>query len=351
MTKLKIGFDISPLQNGNAGRGVGYYTQSLLTALKQRDDLEIVEFSDINKLTKVDLVHYPYFDLLNRSLSFKQPYPFVVTIHDLTPILFPKHYPAGIKGNLNWHWQRWMARKAAQVITISEASKKDIVVQMDLPARQVSVVYEAADTKFNHPLTAAELISLKQKYSLPDQYLIYVGNVNWNKNILSVAQAAIDTNLPLILVGKSFSLADKTTINHPEMASYKQFIKQYAANPLIKMLGFVEDQDLVGLYQSAMIALFPSYYEGFGLPILEAQSCGVPVITSKTSSMPEVAGDSAILVDPYNQLEINQAIEQLKDAQVRQQYIKKGYTNIKRFSWSKSASEVYHIYKGILFNK
>lgn len=348
MTKIKVGFDISPLSNGHSGRGVGFYTKSLLEALKHQSEIEIVEFKDIKKIPVVDLVHYPYFDLFNRSLDLKQPYPYLITIHDLTPILFPKYYPPGIKGQLNWQWQKWMARRANQIITISETSKKDIVSVMGINSRQVSVVYPAAGNAIKKSLSVTKVDKIRQKYNLPLEYLLYVGNVNWNKNILTICQSAIDTQKELVLVGKSFINDQSVNINHPELATYKQFLDKYANNPLIHILGYVDEADLGGIYQLAQIALFPSYYEGFGMPILEAQSYGIPVITAKTSSMPEVAGDAAILVDPYNQSELSQAINQLTDQKLRQEYIKKGYQNIKRFSWEESAKQLINIYQRIV---
>ncbi|OGE32046.1 hypothetical protein A2631_02925 [Candidatus Daviesbacteria bacterium RIFCSPHIGHO2_01_FULL_44_29] len=338
---MKVAIDISPLTSGHQSRGVGYYLKGLLPELKKIKNLEIIEWDGGKNLPKVDLIHIPFFDLFYPTLPIKKLAPTVVTIHDVTPLKFPGQYPPGIRGKLVFLRQKIALRGVKMIITDSTASEKDIVNILKIPNKKVQVVYLAQSLE-DKPVKE----DIRLKYNLPEKYLINVGNISWNKNILAMCEACIQEKITLVLVGKSFLQTDQ---NHPELRSHKEFLEKYAGSPYIKRVGYVSDEDLVGLYHSSLGSLFVSFYEGFGIPVLDSQQLGVPVVTSNTSSLPEIAGEGAILVDPYSVSEIRSAISKLMlDPTLRQELINKGRQNIKRFSWPETARLTYEVYKKVL---
>ncbi len=340
---MKVAFDTSPLSSGHRSRGVGYYTKNLLDRLKFIQDLEVVEFNSKKSPRDVDLVHYPFFDLFYHTLPIRQPLPTVVTIHDITPLIYPKHYPPGLKGRVNLELQKLSLKNVRAVITVSEASKKDIVNYFNIDPNKIYVTYEAPSLDYK-ALKTNTLSSLKKRFGLPDKFSLYIGNVNWNKNIINLTQASIDAGLDLIIVGSSFT--KREDLNHPEMRDYKEFLSRFKNNSMVHILGYVDQTDLVGIMNLAELLLFPSRYEGFGLPVLEAQSCGIPVITSKISSLPEVSGDGAIFVDPESISEICEAIKKVSaDKILRDKLVKAGFKNVARFSWEKTAQQTASVYK------
>lgn len=338
---MKVGFNSSALNSGHSARGIGFYTRNLLKELKEVKDLEVVEINS-NPPQDLDLIHIPYFDFFFNSLSIKK-IPTVVTVLDVIPLIYPKAYPSGIRGKIKLMLQKREFKKASAVITISEQSKKDINKYLRVSQDKIFVTYLAAEERFKVIDNKNDLKNISRKYKLPDKFALYIGNVNWNKNILNMARACLEANIELVLIGQSFEQRDN--LNHPEMMDFNQFLKLYGNNSYIHILGYVNDSDIVGITNLAEMLLLPSRYEGFGIPVLEAQQCGVPVITSNISSLPEVAGDAAILVDPDNMAEITKAIRLLMiDQKLRNELIKKGFRNAQRFSWSKCAQETYKIY-------
>lgn len=350
---IKIGFDVSPLRSGHQFRGIGSYTGNLLKQLKQLPELEIVEFiqSEFPQIRhNVDLIHQPYFDLTNLTVNYEDfpIVPTIVTIHDVIPLQFPKHYPLGIKGKINLYWQKVSLNTVVNaVVTDSESSKENIAKYLSYPKNNIYVTYLAAGEEFKKITNSDLLERVSVKYSLPKNFAIYVGNVNWNKNILGIAQACIDSEIDLVLVGKSFE--ERDNLDHPELRSFKQFLGKYSNHPKIHILGYVEKEEIVPLLNLATVMLYPSFAEGFGLPILEAQACGLPVITSKISSMPEVGGKGAVYVDPYDNNEIVTAIKKItSDKKTSSGLIKLGFENTKLFNWEKTAIETKKVYEKVL---
>lgn len=334
---------------GHSGRGVGVYGDELLKAIdaiKESDVIEVVEFSEIDELKEIDLVHFLTFDLFQKSLPSNLALPFVVTVHDVTPLVFSKHYPSGIRGKFNLYFQKKALKKASKIITVSEASKKDIVRYLGIKEDKVAIVYSGISKEFKEIKEKEKLEGVKKKYNLPGQFAFYSGNVNWNKNILNMAEATLDAGLDLVIVGKSFT--NRNHLDHPELKSFKSFLDKYDGNSKIHILGFVPTKEMVSILNLASVALFVSFYEGFGFPILEAQKCGVPVITSNTSSMPEVGGKGALFIDPEKVNEIKDAIRLImNDEKLRAELIKKGFENSNRFSWEKCARETIAVYQSI----
>lgn len=337
---------------GHSGRGVGVYGEQLINHLKDIEDVEVIEFSDIDEIKNknVDLVHFLVFDLFQKTLPSNITIPSVVTVHDVTPLVFKDEYPKGIKGSINLFRQKNALKKISKIITISKNSKKDITKYLGIDSKRIKVIHSGFSEQFKIIKNRKELKNIQEKYKLPEEFAFYSGNVNWNKNIVGMTDACIDANLDLVIVGKSFE--QKDNLDHPEMKSYKEFLKKYENHPRVHILGFVPDEDMVAILNQAKVALFVSFYEGFGFPILEAQASGVPVICAKTSSMPEVGGSGALYCDPKDTKEISYKITTLlNDEKLRNDLIDEGQLNIKRFSWKKTAEETYQLYKDLLKNE
>lgn len=347
MEQIKISINSSPLSSGHKTRGIGFYTKNLLAYLKQIPELEIIEFTKLSEVKKTDVIHFPYFDLFQHSLSGNLKFPTVVTVHDVIPLVFPQHYPPGIKGFINLQLQKFSLKKMSAIITDSEASKKDIIKYLGIKPEKVYVIYLAPAGHFKIIDDKAELKKTAAKFQLPEKFALFSGSVNWNKNLLNLTASCLRAKIDLVLIGKDFESQDN--LNHPEKRSYKQFLEKYSQNPLVHIKGFVEDEDLVKITNLATLVLLPSFYEGFGLPIVEAQACGIPVITSNMSSMPEAAGDGALFVNPKDVSQISQAIlEIINNPGVVENLREKGLENIKRFSWKKVALDTIKVYRQIL---
>lgn len=346
MRKLKIGIDVSGLHEMSKTRGIGFYTENLYQALKKYTDNEVTILEKDNVGNGFDIIHFPYFDLFRNTLKLPSNIATVVTIHDVIPLVFPSHYPSGIKGRINLFKQKRALSRVQGVITDSNSSKKDIAKYLKVPNEKIHVTYLAQSEQFKEIRDKAVLDEIRLKYVLPDRFAVYIGGVNWNKNLTNTAAACIDNDLDIFFIGKGFET--KTQYDHPELKPFKDFLDKYSSNPKVHILGFVEEEEMIGILNLATVALQPSFYEGFGLPILEAQSCGVPVITSNVSSMSEIAGDGALLVTPQNLEEIKAAIKSILDSSnLRNTLIKKGRENVERFSWRKTAIETNKVYEEI----
>lgn len=347
---MKIAFNNLALKTGHQARGVGVYTKQLLQALRQKKGMEIYEFADISKVREVDLVHHPFFDFFQRTLPLTCNFPRVVTIHDVIPLIFPRYYPPGPCGFLNNFWQKWALRNVQAIITDSESSKKDIASYLGVDPEKIFSVYLAAAHHFKPLKNQNFLEKVKEQYHLPKVFALYVGDVNWNKNLVNMAKACKKIGMELVMVGKSFE--QRENLDHTELRSFQEFLKEFGSDFAIHILGFVADEDLVAFYNLATVTLLPSFYEGFGLPILESQACGTPVVTSRISSMPEVAGNGALFVDPYNIESISQAIKEIiQDKLVRNNLIKMGFDNMTRFSWKKTADKTIDVYSKVIHQK
>lgn len=344
---MKIAFCVSPLLNNHSTRGIGFYTKNLLEHLKKIPKLHIQEFSDISEIEDADVIHYPHFDLFQRTLSIKNKIPTVVTIHDVIPLEFPDHYPAGIKGSVNKFLQKKSLKRVAAVITDSQYSKKSITKYLGVSENKIFSISLAPVGYFQKIDDKHKLEKIKNKYNLPAKFALFTGNVNWNKNLLNLSKASVKADIDLVLIGKSFE--ERNNLDHPELKSFKEFLKTFSSNSKIHILGFVTDEDLVAITNLADVQLLPSLAEGFGLPILEAQICGTPVITSNISSMPEVAGRGALMVDPTSVEDISRAITRIiNNQEIREELINEGFKNIKRFSWEKTAQETNEVYDKVL---
>jgi glycosyltransferase involved in cell wall biosynthesis len=350
---MKIAIDTSPLQNANKIRGVGFYLENLKKSLlKNFPDNDYLFFNQLSEIpTAVDLVHYPYFDPFFTTLPLFKKYKTVVTVHDLTPLMFPNHFPAGLKGNLKWQIQRYNLHRVDRVIVDSECSKNDVIKIAGVSPDKIDVVYLAAGNEFQRLKTEDLRLKkndLREKYKLPEKFVLYVGDATWNKNLPRLINAVNRINIPLVMVGKTLTETnyDKSNPWNQDLHLAQELITK---SPNIKALGFVSGEDLIALYNLAAVFVMPSLYEGFGLPILEAMQSGCPVITSKKGSLPEVAGDAAIYVDAQNIDSIAEGISKaFEDAKLQDELIRKGLTQAGKFSWKKTAADTLKAYQRVL---
>lgn len=344
---MKIAIDVSPLTSGHKVRGVGFYLKYLKDSLvRYHPSNEYIFFTQRSEIEyPVDVIHYPYFDPFFLTLPLRKRAKTIVTVHDLTPLVFPRAFPSGIKGKIRWLIQRQALRSADAVIADSEASKKDILHFTGLPDEKVHVVYLAAGEEFTEAGKKAAKNDIIKKYQLPEKFALYVGDVTWNKNLPRLVEAALKADIPLVMAGKALSEKGFDAAN-PWNADRVQLEKLINGEKSIFRLGFIPTDDLVGLYKSAQVFVMPSLYEGFGLPILEAMSCGCPVITTKEGSLPEVAGDAAYYVDAYSVESISKGIEAVfKNQRLQKELQSKGFEQAKKFMWKKTALETIHIYE------
>ncbi|QQG43450.1 MAG: glycosyltransferase family 4 protein [Candidatus Daviesbacteria bacterium] len=337
MAKIKVGFDISQL--AHAG-GVNTYTRSLTEELSKLSSLDMVYFysslrqpyhGNLKNVRKFKLPPTLFEVLFNKlhnvsiekflgplnifhSSDWVQPpsrAKKVTTYHDVVPLKFPQWSHPKI---VSVHRERLklVEREIDQVIAVSRSTKEDLLKISKIPENKITVVYEAAGKQFK-PQLEEKIREFKKKYQLPETFVLSIGGIGERRNLERVKAAC--KNYHLVIAGQSLPWLDYET-------------------------------ELPLLYSTATLLLYPSLYEGFGLPILEAEACGTPVITSNISSMPEVAGKSALLVDPLNQEEITKKVtEAMEDAKLREDLIKLGLENVKRFSWEKAAQETTEVYR------
>ncbi len=256
----------------------------------------------------------------------------VVTVHDLGYRYFPEAHTRFQRLYLEWS-TRWSAWAARRVIAVSQATAQDLVRFLRTPSGKIRVIHEAPPALPR--VTEAQVRELVRRYGLARPYALHVGTLQPRKNLarLLEAYARIQPGgLPWDLV-----LAGGTGWGGQDLAG---LARSLGIAQRVHFLGYVPDRDLPVLLWGAHLFVFPSLFEGFGLPVLEAQQMGVPVMCANNSALPEVAGDAAILVDPLDVEALAQAMLRLsRDEALRQELIAKGYENVKRFSWEKAARE------------
>lgn len=341
--KIKIYFDSSPLKDGHAVRGIGYYTENLLDELKKNEKVELVD-----DISKAEVVHYPYFDFFQNTLNLVAGKKNVVTIYDTIPLIYPKHYPSGLRGKVNFIRQKRKLSKISAVITISETSKKDIVRFLDVPQDKVFPIHLAPSSLYRKLESGSWELKISKKYSLPKKFVLYVGDVNYNKNLCGLAEACLSIDVPLVIVGKQ-ALVDNFDRKHPENISFAEFIDKYGNNPKIMRLGFVEKKDLVDIFNLTSVYCQPSLYEGFGLPILEAMSCGTPVVATKIQSTQEIVENSCLYSKSFESKSIAASIKNLlKDEKTRRVYSKLGLEITRKYSWKKTVERTIKVYENLI---
>ncbi len=287
-----------------------------------------------------DLFHAPHYVLppLTQCRS-------VVTIHDVIHLLFPQYLP----GRLAYAYARaslWAAAKRAdRILTVSETSKNDILRRFKVPAEKITVIYNAIDERFNVRPSDEQMQRVRDRYQLDQPFVLYVGNIKPHKNLERLIEAfdllrrsGFD-QLRLLLIGDEIS-------KYPAL---RRAVHRHKLHKYVRFFGFVPIETLAVLYRQATVFVFPSLYEGFGLPPLEAMASGTAVVTSNVSSLPEVVGDAALLIDPYDPEAIAEGMRQvLTDPQLRATLCARGRLRVQQYSWQRSIEQVHAIYEEVL---
>lgn len=264
----------------------------------------------------------------------------IVTIHDLGAEFLAEYHKFPQKFYLNWS-TKFVAARASHIISVSNFTKKDLIKKFKVPAKRITTVHEGVDKEHFYPRSPDDIERIRLNYGLKKKYFLYVGTVQPRKNLARLIEAFSKTrlkNYDLVMVGSAGWL-------------YKEIYeapKKFGVEGNVKLLDYVTNTDLPFLYSGAFALTFPSLYEGFGLPILEAFSCNCPVITSGTTATAEVAGDAAILINPQSVEEITRAISRIaSSADFRRELIEKGKKRVEEFSWEKTAIETTKVFEKV----
>lgn len=286
------------------------------------------------KEVQADTLHVTYIG------PFIKPCPLVVTVHDVSYRRYPEFFSPRDRLLLNTLLPYSMLQ-ADRIVTVSEHAKAEIIHYYPFTASKISAIYEAADVKYHILAADTPLLNqVRQKYGIEGDFILAVGNLQPRKNIQRLVEAFVPLladypQLKLVVVGKAAWQA----------SAISSFVKASGAEAQIIFTGYAPDEDLLALYNMAKIFIYPSLYEGFGLPILEAMACGTAVITSNITSMPEVAGDAAILIDPYDVGAMQGALRQiLTDDSYRQSLITRGLAQCQQFTWERCSAETLQVH-------
>ncbi len=274
--------------------------------------------------------------------------PLILTLHDLIfmdKIQGPNTQTAYQRfGNM---YRRWLVpqvvKKCQKVVTVSHYEKERIIKTLQLPTQAVEVVYNGVSNRFSTPPNMDEQLRVKERFKLPDRFFFFLGNTDPKKNMPTVLKAFAQlsdsiSDVKLVIADTSSAVVEAilNTIGRKDLLSH------------LVLTGYISEQDIAAVYHQSEVFLYPSLNEGFGLPILEAMTCGVPVVTSNVTSMPEVAGDAAILVDPTNADDITAAMKKaLLDLPLRQKMIGEGLKRPALFTWEQTARSMLNIYEQI----
>lgn len=353
---MRVAIDISPLTSGNflqhRVRGTGFYLNNLKESLLKYHPDNEYEFFNRQKKIRIepDVIHYPYFESYFLTLPSNVSGNNVVTVHDLTPLVFKNEFPAGIRGEIKWQIQKRRLKRAGAIITDSNSSRKDINKFTKIDNSKIHVVYLAAASYFKQ-ISEEKKREIIKKFNLPEDFVLYVGDVTWNKNLPGLIEAIGKTGSHLVVAGAAFASEsfDRSNPWNKDLTKSQELAKK---NKRIISTGFVNNDELVALYNAAKLFVMPSFYEGFGLPVLEAMSCGCPVVTTKMGSLSEVAGQAAYFVDPNDIDSIASGITRVMgNIDFREELSKKGLEQSKKFSWEKTAQDTIDVYKEILDKK
>ena len=273
----------------------------------------------------------------------------VVTIHDLLPIKFPE-IVLSKDPFLNFRQKVYLRmlksawKKAKTIITVSQSSASDIEEIIGVSKNKINVVYNGVSRDFFKIRTDEEKKKAQAKYRIESPYIFYIGGLNAHKNVATLIRAMSlvkHKNIRLVIGGKTDSDNSSGQNIYQEILSQA---KKLGVSDRLVFSGFIQDEDLPAIYQGAKVFVYPSFYEGFGLPPLEALASGVPVICSNSASLPEVVGEAGILIDPNDYEGFAKGVDRiLEDSKLANSLINKGLLRASEFSWEKAAGDVYNI--------
>ena len=298
---------------------------------------------DLVALRKYDA--FVYFNYVALPLTKKTPY--ALFVYDLSYIHYPQYTSPKNRQNLN-KFLPGSVRRATHIVTISEYSKREIINHFKLPEDKISIVSPAVDQKVFYPRKSAEIAKVKKNYGVKKPYILSLCTLEPRKNLVGVLDAyeklpeKIKQSYILVLAGGKGWLDDELEKKVGELSAKYEVIKT----------GYVPDEDLPALYSGASVFVFPSFYEGFGIPPLEAMACGTPVITSDNTSLPEVVGSAGIMIKAEDTAAITKAMERvLSDKKLAEGLRQKGLVQAAKFSWDKSAEDLMTVFSKLVPQK
>jgi glycosyltransferase involved in cell wall biosynthesis len=286
-----------------------------------------------------DLYHAPHY-VLPAAVSCSS----VVTIHDCIHLMFPQYLPNRM-AYAYARAQMWTAAHRSDcILTVSDASKRDILHLFNVPPEKIVVVYNAIDAHFSLTPAPEAVARVRERYQLNHRFVLYVGNIKPHKNLVRLIEAFNELrsgdleDVKLLIIGDEIS----------KLPALRRAVHRHKLHKHVRFLGYVPDDQLAVLYRLAAVFVFPSLYEGFGLPPLEAMASGTPVVTSNVSSLPEVVGDAAVLVDPHDVDSIVAGLRSVLTDPVRAEEMRrKGLERAREFSWERSVAKTLEVYKRI----
>jgi glycosyltransferase involved in cell wall biosynthesis len=305
-----------------------------------------LECRAILRRLKCDVAHIPHLFWVPRAL----PCPYVMTVHDVLEHMYRAHDRSQPRRILHYTMTRRAMRGAARIFAVSHFTKGEIEKLFGIPGLRIQVVYNAIDERFlRGHATDSDRQLLAERFLVNYPFLLYAGRISPHKNLVRIIEAfsALKAelekeekyhDLKLVIIGDELS-------KHPDL---RRTVIRGGVHNDVRFLGFVPIEVLRIFYDAAKIFVFPSLYEGFGLPPLEAMAHGTPVVTSNTSSLPEVVGNAAVLVNPENVFEIMRALHRvLLDQGLREKLKERSYEQAKKFSWDASARQILNVYREV----
>lgn len=354
---MKIGIDVQTTTGQKTG--FGFYVQNLVENIKKIDKhneyilLKPDSSEDFStpkrfiwdqfkipamaKNKHIDILHQPCFSL---PIFYKGK--IIATIHDLIAVKFGQDIPF-FSRQFFARWMPYTYKKADAIIAISEHTKKDILKYVDIHEDKITVIPSAADSKYKQIDDKKNIARVQKKYNLGDKYLLHIGTLNPRKNLIFLVDVFSQVlkrfpDYKLVIVGKEGWYFEKLYEN----------VKQLGIQDKVIFTGYLDEQDKVYVYNGATLFVFPSLYEGFGLPPLEAMNCGIPVISSNTSSMPEVVGDAGILISPHDKDKwISSICKVLSSQDLRKKMSTQSLKRAKMFSWEQCAKKTIALYEKV----
>jgi glycosyltransferase involved in cell wall biosynthesis len=294
---------------------------------------------------KLDLLHCPYF-----AAPTVQICPTVVTIHDVIPLVLPEYKRREANG-LYTNLTSFSSRRANAIIAVSECSRRDIVSTLGIPADRIHVIGNAVHPSY-HPITDSWLLAaVRERYNIARKYILYFGGFDLRKNVQRIIRSYAALPAPLRAEYQLVIAGRLHLLGHPLYPDPRPLVRELDMGDRIIFTGQIREQDKAPLYSGATAFLFPSLYEGFGMPVLEAMACGAPVITSRVSALPEVVGDAGGRIDPYSEPAISEALGEILTSPKRRQDLgQRARERSRMFSWRQVAEQTVAVYEQVASN-